>query len=72
MSNTVVRMLTQRQVAELFNVSTRTILNWWRAGLFPRPLMISPKKRLWDATVIEAFRLAKIEEANNAEANPAR
>jgi hypothetical protein len=58
-------MLTQRQVAELFAVNPRTILNWWRAGLFPKPLMISPKKRLWDPAVIEEFRLNKIEEANN-------
>jgi predicted DNA-binding transcriptional regulator AlpA len=58
------RMLSQAEVAEMFGVTKRTLRNWVAAGRFPRPVRPTRRTTLWDSRVIEAHRLALIEESN--------
>jgi predicted DNA-binding transcriptional regulator AlpA len=65
MSTTVARMLSQRQVAEMFGVCTKTLRNWVHAKVFPPPLRIGTRKVYWDPLTLEQFRLAQMEKANH-------
>jgi hypothetical protein len=58
------RMLSQAEVAKMFNVTGRTLRNWVRMKRFPPPVRPTRRTTLWDSRVIEEHRLALIEEAN--------
>jgi predicted DNA-binding transcriptional regulator AlpA len=42
-------------VAEHFDVSTRTIWRWVAVGVFPAPLRIGRRMRYWDAGEIDSW-----------------
>jgi predicted DNA-binding transcriptional regulator AlpA len=48
------RYLTVRQVAGMLQCCPQTVRNWCRRGLFPPPLVIGRRKRLWNAEAVRA------------------
>lgn len=48
------KLCTAAQLAEWFDVSPRTILNWVKLGILPKPVRLSPRKRLWQTEEVRA------------------
>lgn len=50
-------LLTQKDIAALFQVHRHTIRNWVAAGYFPKPIESRCRKRLrWPRAVVEKWR----------------
>jgi excisionase family DNA binding protein len=50
---TATKPLSTKQVCELLNITDRTLRNWVRHGVFPRPLPIGRRKKWWNADDVE-------------------
>ena len=49
-------LLTLKEVCKLVNVSTETIRNWRKNGVFPRPIQVVINgKLLWDRDIINKW-----------------
>jgi phage terminase Nu1 subunit (DNA packaging protein) len=46
--------LTRREIAEIFRVEIRTVLNWARRGDIPRPIKIG-QRWYWDGEFFEPW-----------------
>jgi len=55
------KLASVNDLAEWFAVSPRTIHNWTRQGILPRPKRISPRKQLWNVEEVRAA-LKRLEE----------
>jgi excisionase family DNA binding protein len=62
-------LLTQRQVAELLGITTRTLYAWVQAKSFPPPLRLGTATRprlRWRSADVEAFIARQAKEAQHA------
>ncbi len=57
------KYMSVRDVAELFNVSDRTIRRWMSCGKLPKPLRMSDRFIRWKAEEILALGIEKYERA---------
>jgi predicted DNA-binding transcriptional regulator AlpA len=60
------RFITASEIAEELGVCERTILNWSEAGIFPKPLRLSLRKRVWLRVEVEDHYLQQHREAQDA------
>jgi predicted DNA-binding transcriptional regulator AlpA len=47
------RFITAKEIADELGVCERTILNWSERGIFPKPLRLSLRKRVWLRVEVE-------------------
>lgn len=57
------KMLSDKDVAELCHVKKTTIRTWAKKGKFPPPLRIG-KKLLWPSDLVDEWLKKKLEETN--------
>jgi predicted DNA-binding transcriptional regulator AlpA len=46
------RVILGREVAQMLRTDMRTLRGWVRAGTFPPPLPLGPRRWRWDAAVV--------------------
>lgn len=64
------RLVTAAQLAVWLQVSTRTITNWSKAGILPKPVKLSPRKTLFRTDAVrEALKAIEEERWVPAETN---
>src|SRR5262245_60427889 len=55
------KLASAAELARWFGVSPRTVVNWSKQGILPRPLRISPRKTLWNVEQVREA-LKRLEE----------
>jgi len=51
----LLKLVTFDQLAERLGVSKQSLRRWWRAGLFPEPMRLGPRKLVWQPDVLNAW-----------------
>lgn len=51
----MIRLLSQEQICEQFNVSGMTVIRWVDSGQFPKPLMFGSRVMRWRQSDVEVF-----------------
>ncbi len=49
------------KVCEMTSIGKTTLLQWEAQGIFPRAIRLSPHKRVWLASQVTEWMLAKVE-----------